>query len=246
MRRTRLHLGVALVPGSLQPLPEESAHYVRHVLRLAPGDALQVFDGAGNEYAATLQASGKRGLAVLPEAAVAALPESPLAVHLGLGLARGERMDWALQKATELGVATIAPLALERCTARLAAGREDNRLRHWRQVVTSACEQCGRAVVPALSDAMTLVDWLERDAALPGIVLHTRTAQPLDAARRPAQLRVLIGPEGGLAPHELDAALRAGFSAVSLGPRVLRAETAPLALLCVVQYLWGDMRDARP
>jgi len=240
MRRTRLHVEGPLAAGSPRVLDEEGAHYVRHVLRLAPGEALRVFDGAGNEYEAELLAQGKRGLAVIPREAVEATPESPLAVHLGLGLARGERMDWALQKSTELGVSAITPLELERCTARLVAGREDNRRRHWRQVIASACEQCGRAVVPVLHEPVTLDAWLARDAALPGLVLHTRQSTRLDAAQCPAGLRVLIGPEGGLGEGELAQALRAGFVPVSLGPRVLRAETAPLALLAIVQYLWGN------
>ena len=212
-----------------------------YVLRLTPGDTLRVFDGAGAEFEAELQAQGKRGLLVKPLHAVESRAESPLAVHLGLGLARGERMDWALQKATELGVASITPLTLERCTAKLVADRGDNRLRHWRQIVTSACEQCGRTVVPQLTDAMTLDAWLAHNASIPGVVLHTRAASRLDNARRPDALRVLIGPEGGISEVEFGQAMRAGFVPVSLGPRVLRAETAPLALLAIVQYLWGDM-----
>jgi 16S rRNA (uracil1498-N3)-methyltransferase len=241
MRRARLHVPAGLRAGELVPLTEDAAHYARHVLRLAPGEVLQVFDGAGAEFEAELVAQGKRGLAVLPRRAVAVLAESPLAVHLGLGLARGERMDWALQKSTELGVASITPLLLERCTAKLAGGREDNRLRHWRQVVASACEQCGRAVVPVLNEAATLDAWLARDADLPGIVLHTRAAARLDETPRPTALRVLVGPEGGLADAEFGQATRAGFRPVSLGPRVLRAETAPLAALAIVQHLWGDL-----
>jgi 16S rRNA (uracil1498-N3)-methyltransferase len=150
-------------------------------------------------------------------------------------------MDWALQKATELGVASITPLALERCTAKIVGEREDNRLRHWRQVAASACEQCGRATVPTVHEACALDAWLGRDRDAPGIVLHTRNATRLDAGVRPIALRVLIGPEGGLTDSELDQAGRAGFVAVALGPRVLRAETAPLAALAIVQYLWGDL-----
>jgi 16S rRNA (uracil1498-N3)-methyltransferase len=244
MRRIRLHVPAVLRAGQAVALPEDSAHYARHVLRLAPGERLQVFDGAGAEFEAELLAQGKRGLAVVPLASLEPMPESPLAVHLGIGLARGERMDWALQKATELGVAAITPLALERCTAKVVGEREDNRLRHWRQVVASACEQCGRAVVPRVAPAATLDAWLAEDAGIPGIVLHTRAAAGLEARDAPRALRVLIGPEGGLTETEFGQATRAGFAPVSLGPRVLRAETAPLALLAIVQYLWGDLRGA--
>ena len=237
----RLHVHTSLQGGQTTTLADEAAHYVRNVLRLDPGDRLRVFDGSGTEFEAELLAEGRRGLAIRTLGAVEALPESPLAVHLGLGMSRGERMDWALQKATELGVAAVTPLQLERCTARLAAGREDNRTRHWRQVMASACEQCGRARVPVLGEACELGTWLERTDGMPGIVLHTRDATRLDADNRPSQLRVLIGPEGGLSDTELMLARRAGLVPVALGPRVLRAETAPVAALAILQYLWGDL-----
>lgn len=235
MRRTRLFAALPLAAGTEFDAPVELAHYARNVLRLGAGDALLLFDGSGREFEATVVAAGKRELRLRTDREVEPAPESPLAVHLGLGLARGERMDWALQKATELGVASVTPLALARCTARIAEERGENRLRHWRQVIVSACEQCGRARLPELRAPASLEAWLAADADIPGVVLHPRDARRLQpAAPAPRAVRVLVGPEGGLTDDELDAARAAGFTAVCLGPRVLRAETAPLAALAAL------------
>jgi 16S rRNA (uracil1498-N3)-methyltransferase len=239
MRVPRLHLELPLAAGMEIALPEERAHYVRDVLRLGNGDSLRVFCGDGREYHATVSRVGRRELVVAVVSAVEAQADSPLAVHLGLALVRGERMDWAVQKATELGAVSITPLSLARCTARLGEGRGDNRLRHWRQVAIAASEQCGRPRVPAVALPMTLADWLAAHPGCPGIVLHTGAHTRL-GGDAPRELCLLVGPEGGLEEREVEHAREAGFVVASLGPRVLRAETAPLAALAILQYLWGD------
>jgi 16S rRNA (uracil1498-N3)-methyltransferase len=151
-------------------------------------------------------------------------------------------MDYALQKATELGVASVTPLLLSRCNARLSEERSESRMRHWRQVIVSACEQSGRSRVPELGVTSGLDAWLGERSELPALVLHTRDAVTLDTLDpEPRGIRVLIGPEGGLDDMEFAAARAAGFRPWSLGPRVLRAETAPVAALAILQHRWGDL-----
>jgi len=165
--------------------------------------------------------------------------ESPLRIHLGQGLSRGERMDWAIQKATELGVSEITPIVSERCEVRLKDERAEKRQAHWQQIAISACEQCGRSVVPVIHAPMALADWIKKTEADLKLVLHP-VAEPLTSHDKPGTLAFLIGPEGGLNDAEVDQAQDAGFHAARLGPRVLRTETAPVVALSVAQQLWGD------
>lgn len=238
MRLSRFFIDASLSLGRFE-LPEAQAHYIGRVLRLNAGTAVQLFDGSGREYVGELLEVGKKSVQVELHEERAGLAESPLRIHLGQGLSRGERMDWAIQKATELGVAAITPLVSERCEVRLKDERADKRLAHWRQIAVSACEQCGRSVVPAIHPPMLLDDWLARTQAELKLVLHP-FAEPLTNHARPASLAFLIGPEGGLSEAEVDAAQRAGYQAARLGPRVLRTETAPVVALSVAQQLWGD------
>jgi 16S rRNA (uracil1498-N3)-methyltransferase len=238
MRLSRFFIDAPLSIG-LHELPEAQAHYIGRVLRLAAGDAVQLFDGSGREFVGELCEVGKRNVRVELHEQLAGLTESPLRIHLGQGLSRGERMDWAIQKATELGVAEITPIVSERCEVRLKDERADKRLAHWRQVAISACEQCGRSVLPTIHAPLTLGDWLARTTAELKLVLHP-VAEPLTSHERPASLAFLIGPEGGLSDAEVLQARQAGYQAARLGPRVLRTETAPVVALSVAQQLWGD------
>lgn len=238
MRLSRFFIDAPLSLGE-HDLPEAQAHYIGRVLRMAPGDAVQLFDGSGQEYLGELLEVGKKSVRVTLAQALPGQAESPLHVHLGQGLSRGERMDWAIQKATELGASMITPIVSERCEVRLKDERADKRLAHWRQVAISACEQCGRSTVPTIHSPVLLADWLKaRDEALK-LVLHP-VAEPLTSHARPASLAFLIGPEGGLSEVEVEQAKAAGFHAARLGPRVLRTETAPVVALAVAQQLWGD------
>ncbi|MFD2643884.1 16S rRNA (uracil(1498)-N(3))-methyltransferase [Pseudomonas japonica] len=238
MRLSRFFIDAPLSLGE-HDLPEAQAHYIGRVLRMNAGDAVQLFDGSGEEFLGELLEVGKKTVRVRLDQALPGQAESPLRIHLGQGLSRGERMDWAIQKATELGVDTITPIVSERCEVRLKDERADKRLAHWRQVAISACEQCGRSSVPRIEPPVTLGEWLAaRDEALK-LVLHP-VAEPLVSHARPTSLAFLIGPEGGLSDAEVEQAKGSGFHAARLGPRVLRTETAPVVALAVAQQLWGD------
>lgn len=238
MRLSRFFIDAPLSLGEHE-LPEAQAHYIGRVLRMAEGAALQVFDGSGTEFRGTLVEVGKKRVRVQLDESFAGQDESPLQIHLGQGLSRGERMDWAIQKATELGVSEITPIFSERCEVRLKDERADKRLLHWRQVAISACEQCGRSRVPLIHPPVLLADWIKQTEADLKLVLHP-VAQPLESHAKPQTLAFLIGPEGGLSYAEVEQAHSAGFLPARLGPRVLRTETAPVVALAVAQQLWGD------
>ena len=238
MRLSRFFIDAPLSLGQHE-LPEAQAHYIGRVLRHAAGDAVQLFDGSGQEYLGALIEVGKKAVRVELREQLAGQAESPLRIHLGQGLSRGERMDWAIQKATELGVSEITPIVSERCEVRLKDERADKRLAHWRQVAISACEQCGRSVLPVIHASVTLAEWQAHVQAELKLVLHP-VAAPLESHARPHTLAFLIGPEGGLSEAEVEQAKAAGFHAARLGPRVLRTETAPVVALAVAQQLWGD------
>jgi len=238
MRLSRFYIDAPLSLGEHE-LPEAQAHYIGRVLRMAEGDAVQLFDGSGQEYRGALMEVGKKRVRVQLNEAFAGQPESSLAVHLGQGLSRGERMDWAIQKATELGVNQITPIISERCEVRLKDERAEKRQAHWQQIAISACEQSGRSTVPVIHPPQLLSDWLKGNEAELKLVLHP-VAEPLVSHAKPASLAFLIGPEGGLSDAEVSQAQAAGFHAARLGPRVLRTETAPVVALAVAQQLWGD------
>ncbi|SQF94086.1 16S ribosomal RNA methyltransferase RsmE [Paucimonas lemoignei] len=238
MRLSRFFIDAPLSLGEHE-LPEAQAHYIGRVLRMAEGDAVQLFDGSGHEFRGALLEVGKKRVRVQLDETFAGQTESPLRIHLGQGLSRGERMDWAIQKATELGVTEITPIVSERCEVRLKDERAEKRQAHWQQIAVSACEQCGRSVVPVIHPPMPLAQWLKSSDAELKLVLHP-VAEPLISHSKPATLAFLIGPEGGLNDAEVDQAQDAGFHAARLGPRVLRTETAPVVALSVAQQLWGD------
>ncbi|NVZ93384.1 16S rRNA (uracil(1498)-N(3))-methyltransferase [Pseudomonas sp. D6002] len=238
MRLSRFFVDAPLSLGDHE-LPEAQAHYISRVLRMSEGDPVQLFDGSGQEFRASLLEVGKKRVVVQVTETFAGQVESPLQIHLGQGLSRGERMDWAIQKATELGVNEITPIFSDRCEVRLKDERADKRLQHWRQVAISACEQCGRSRVPVIHPPLLLADWLKQAEAELKLVLHP-VAEPLVSHAKPGSLAFLIGPEGGLTDGEVETAQGAGFHAARLGPRVLRTETAPVVALAVAQQLWGD------
>lgn len=242
MRIPRIYSPQPLSIGSLQTLDDDAANHVGRVLRMQAGQTLQLFNGDGQDYTATITEAGKRGVQVQIDSACTNASESPLQVVLGQVISKGDRMDYAVQKSTELGVCRIVPLISERCEVRLKGEREDKRVRHWQQVAISATEQCGRARVPEIGEIQLLDDWLPQtgDCDL-RLVLHHRTAQPLGSLAAPRRLALLVGPEGGLNAAEISAAEAAGFLPAALGPRVLRTETAPVAALALCQWLWGDM-----
>jgi 16S rRNA (uracil1498-N3)-methyltransferase len=217
---------------------------VAQVLRLGTGDSLVLFNGDGRDYQATLVSAGGHTVAEVLDAGPEE-PAPPLALTLALGISRGERMDYALQKAVELGVAALVPLFTERSLVKLKEDRLEKRRRHWQGVVVAACEQSGRRRLPPLAAPQKLGAWLQSlPAEHHGVLLHHAAAHTLPELAAPAgALTLLVGPEGGLAPAERAGAEAAGFAAVRLGPRVMRTETAPLAALAAMQTLWGDFRN---
>lgn len=241
MRIPRVYLPAPLTPHTTLALPEDQAAHVVSVLRLKAGAPLRVFDGAGHEHDGVLELAGRRGAAVRVGAAVAALPESPLRITLAQGIGRGERMDFVVQKAVELGVAAIVPLLTARAVVRLDDARGARRQARWQAVAVSACAQCGRAWVPAVAAPVGIDAFL---GALPpgrGVLLDPRGEHSLAALPLGDAVTVLIGPEGGLDDDERAAARAAGFIGARMGPRVLRTETAALVALTLLQARGGDL-----
>lgn len=239
MRVSRFYLDTPLSEGE-QTLTGDVAHYIGRVLRLGPGAPVQIFNGSGQEWPGEVIAAGKREVVVKLLAAVSGMAESPLHTHLGQTMSRGERMDWAIQKAVELGVSEITPLFTERCEVKLQGERADKRQAHWQQIAVSACEQCGRSVVPLIHPPTALNTWLDGLTCDLKLVLHHRTEQALSSLQRPSRLGLLIGPEGGLTADEIQLAEKTGFQPARFGPRVLRTETAPVVALTLAQQYWGD------
>jgi 16S rRNA (uracil1498-N3)-methyltransferase len=243
MRRIRLFIDVELQRDVVVELPAAAAEHAVRVLRLGPGDAVTLFNGDGNDYAAELREVGKRQATARVIQTRAVDNESPLKLTLAQAIARGEKMDWIVQKATELGVQRIVPLHTERSEVRLDTRRAEKRLAHWRTVAISACEQCGRARVPHIDPPQTLVQWLgnltgDGEVRLSLLPDAGRRARELDRSVHGAVLAV--GPEGGWGPRDLAALEAARFAGLRLGPRVLRTETAGLAALAALQAVHGD------
>jgi 16S rRNA (uracil1498-N3)-methyltransferase len=240
MRISRVYADMPLQAGSEVILPERPSRHLSQVLRLRTGDRVVVFNGDGRDFPALVSAARKDAVRVQLQPPGAEEPPAVLPLHLGLGISKGERMDFAIQKAVELGVAAITPLFTERCVVRLAGERLAKRQEHWRGVLIAACEQSGRRRLPDFNEAAPLQQWL-LDAA-PGVLLDHRAGQGLTQLARPTDgLSLLVGPEGGLSETERQQARDAGLTGIRLGPRVMRTETAPLAAIAALQVLWGDM-----
>ncbi|MFO8141742.1 MAG: 16S rRNA (uracil(1498)-N(3))-methyltransferase [Marinobacter sp.] len=244
MRIPRIFTNSLLRVGSQCELDDNAAHHVGRVLRMQPGQQLRLFNNDGQDYSASITQAGKKSVIVDIQSAEANHTESPLNITLGQSLSKGDRMDYAVQKAVEMGVTTIVPLSTDRCEVKLKGDREDKRLRHWQQIAISAAEQCGRARVPDILPVMTVQDWLQHSQTCDlRLVLHHRTEHSLNTLAKPASVALMIGPEGGLTADEIDLAEQNGFLPIALGPRVLRTETAPVAAIALCQWLWGDIGD---
>ncbi|MGV8923805.1 MAG: 16S rRNA (uracil(1498)-N(3))-methyltransferase [Thermomonas sp.] len=244
MRMTRVHVELPLADGIEIELPENAANHLVRVLRLGMGDACVLFNGDGHDYPARLVEVGKRMVRVEVGPGIAIDNESSLRLILLQGVARGEKMDLVLQKATELGVASLHPLYSQRSEVRLDGARADKRLAHWRGVVVSACEQCGRARVPGVAMPLPLAQTLEvlpKDG-LRLILDPDATASLSQLTLDPSQpVYLAVGPEGGWSPQDIEQSGAAGFNGVRLGPRVLRTETAGIAAIAALQVLHGDL-----
>lgn len=251
MRVQRIHTAQSLQPGAEIVLEERSSHYLGRVLRLAPGQAVVLFNGDGHDYAAEILSAARRGMALRVDSRLPGLPDPPLDITVVQAVSRGERMDQTLQKCTELGAAAFRLLDAERVEVRLGDNKLDKRMAHWRGVIVSACEQCGRSRLPELSPPVALDAWLATVTDAARMVLDpgadrslVRWAADLNAAdlEKIRAVQIAVGPEGGFSEGELRRMRAAGLQGVSLGPRVLRTETAAPAAVSVLQALLGDLR----
>lgn len=245
MRTSRIFVSAPLRAGAQVALDAAASHYLSRVLRVAAGDPVVLFDGSGTDYAATIATADRRGVVCTVDGAVDAVRESPVPITLIQGISRGEKMDLTIQKATELGVAAIRPVLAERGVVRLSAERAASRAAHWRKVAINACQQCGRSVVPAIEAATGLDEALRADASAVRLVALPDAAHDLGEAlrrvERAASVSILVGPEGGFSDREAASAREAGLVSFRAGPRVLRTETAAIALIAILQYAIGDL-----
>jgi len=243
MRIPRILVELPLGPAAPVTLPPGPSRYLLQVLRLRAGDPLILFNGDGRDYPGRLSVPAKDAIQVQLDHSTEIEPPPRLRIHLGIGISKGERMDWVIQKAVELGVTCISPLFTKRSLVRLAGERLHRREQHWHGVLAAACEQSGRRCIPELAAGTSLTHWLTRQYPCP-LLLDPGSVTALPALSNPGEaLTLLAGPEGGLAPEERALAQQAGFTTVRLGPRILRAETAPLAAVAAIQALWGDFRE---
>ena len=242
MRIPRLYTPQVFTQGAELAITGQTAHHVAHVLRIRSGATVQVFDGTGCEHRAIVKTIKRSAIILEIAEAIAAQPESSLDITLLQGIARNDRMDFILQKAVELGVNTIQPLWTQRSQTHLKGSRLEKRFDHWQGIVISACEQCGRAVMPQLEAVMDYSDWMDApESSGLRLLLQPNSETGLGTLKKPdEQIHVLIGPEGGLNTDEEVLAKAAGFTGVCLGQRILRTETAALATLAGIQTLWGD------
>ncbi|MGV6826157.1 MAG: 16S rRNA (uracil(1498)-N(3))-methyltransferase [bacterium] len=241
MRVTRRYADQSLQAGTTVDLPAEHLNYLTRVLRLRKGDAITLFNGRdGIDYTGQLTRITKTSATVRVDSAGQPEIPSQLDIHLAIGISRGERMDFAIQKSVELGVQHIHPLFAGRSVVKLSGERLAKKLHHWEGVITAACEQSGRRWIPRLHEPQALMSWLASRPE-PSLLLDHRNPTQLNTLNPPAdQIAVLVGPEGGWTSDERELALRQGCIGISLGPRVMRTETAPLASIAAIQTLWGD------
>jgi 16S rRNA (uracil1498-N3)-methyltransferase len=242
MRTTRIFVDQSLRTGKRIALPEDAAAHLVRVLRMQPGDACVLFNGDGGDFAATIVSANKRGVEADVGARTEIDNESPLRITLVQGIARGEKMDWILQKATELGVTEVLPVNSDRSEVKLDAERAVKRLAHWRSVVVSACEQSGRARVPDVAGAQPLANVANGLASTRRFLLDPEAADAI--ATMPAlegDCVLAVGPEGGWSDRDRAVLQGAGFKGLRLGPRILRTETAGIAAIAALQARFGDL-----
>ena len=243
MRTIRSFVDFPLAVGQRFALPEATSNHLVRVLRLGIGDACVLFNGDGHDYQAHILGVQKRGSEVEITGRSEVCNESPLRITLAQGIARGEKMDLILQKATELGVAVIAPVVTDRTEVRLDAERSDKKMNHWRGVMASACEQCGRARLPVILDPQTLDRFAASDGNARRFILDPAAGLSLpEAALAADTLTLAIGPEGGFSERDLAILRVAGYEGLRMGPRILRTETAGMAAIAALNALYGDWR----
>lgn len=238
----RVHVDLPLQCGESLTLPPAAFRHLIQVLRLKTGAAVTVFNGRGGEYRARIGQVSKRQAWIEVVEFVDVSRESPLDLRLVQAVSKGERMDWTVQKAAEIGATQVVPVLSQFCNVSMNAARWEKKRTHWQAVMTAACEQCGRTRIPALGPIQTLSDWLDSPAAGTRLILDPDQGQPIaNFAGATAPIDLLIGPEGGFSESEIRTAINAGCKAARMGPRLFRTETAGLAAMAVLQALAGDL-----
>jgi len=241
MRLTRLYFKSTLNIDSTVKLDSYATHYLVNVLRLNQGDELILFNGNDGDVLGELRANSKREATIYLKELISAPVNSGLYIHLALGLSKGDRMDYAIQKSTEVGAKEITPLYSEFSTVKFKEEKRlQNKLRHWQQIAVSACEQCGAQTPPTVNNPKTLNDFVEMSSETTKIILDASGKAKFQDLEIASPVSILIGPEGGLSDNELKQVQHQGFKRISLGPRILRSETAPVAAIAILQNLYGD------
>ncbi len=240
MRIPRVYTPQTLSVDSSIDLESQASNHLGRVLRMSENDPVELFNGNGRSYDALIINITKKCVTLKVTATQHTPKQSPLQTHLGLAMSKGDRMDYAIQKATELGIHEITPLMGERSELKLKGERAEKKVQHWMQVAVSSCEQCQRNILPKINPIKDLNAWINEAEADLKLVLHHRAEQQISDLPKPSSVAFLIGPEGGLSESEIDMAINKNFEPLLLGPRVLRTETAPVVLLSTAQLLWGD------
>jgi 16S rRNA (uracil1498-N3)-methyltransferase len=241
MRVSRLYIDSALNVGQQLELNDEACHYLRSVLRLKAEQSIILFNGAGGDFAGKLIEVSRKSVRVKIEEHLDRDVESPLVVRIGMGISRGDRMDWSIQKAVELGVNQLTPLITERCVIKFNDDKKLQRWQHWLHIIQHAAEQSGRTRLPELGEISSMTTWVSQQRGLK-VFLDPSAKQTLNhLTDKTQQITLLSGPEGGFSDQERNIAITAGFIPVRLGARILRTETAIITALAAVQTLWGDL-----
>jgi 16S rRNA (uracil1498-N3)-methyltransferase len=242
MRKPRIYQSQQIQSGQQLALDDEGAAHIGRVLRMQSGEGLIVFNGQGGQYNATIDSANKKNVTVTIDSFEPIDCESPLKLHLGQGVSRGDKMEFTIQKAVELGVSEITPIFTERCGVKLTGERLQKKWQQWQKIAIGACEQSGRNTLPTIHQPISLTQWLLQPNKELKINLHPRATATIKTLSTPENgIRLIIGPEGGLSDDEIEQTLTHGFSEITLGPRVLRTETAGLTVIAALQLQFGDL-----
>ncbi|RZM84731.1 16S rRNA (uracil(1498)-N(3))-methyltransferase [Pseudoalteromonas rubra] len=242
MRIPHIYQPSDLVIGDAIDLGDDAAGHVARVLRMGEGDKLSLFNGQGGEYLATISAVSKKKVQVIPEQFIDKQVESPLSIHLGQGISRGDKMDFTIQKSVELGITEITPLFTTRCGVKLSGERLAKKHQQWQKIAIAAAEQSGRNTITTIHPPISLEEWLTQSSEALKLTLHPRAEHSIKTLPKPEHgVRFLVGPEGGFTDEEMAATKQQGFVDIRLGPRVLRTETAALTVLSALQLEFGDL-----
>lgn len=242
MRIPRLFIDMPLTTGEIINLPREKAHHISHVLRMRIGDSIKLINGSGNEYQSKIIEISKKSAQTKIGESIQVTNESPLTINLCLSVARGQHMDFSIQKAVELGVKNIIPVISEFSNVKIQDDRVSNKLSHWQNIIISATEQCGRSHLTQIQKPVSLAEWLSLEASTTRLILHPESQQSMpNISFSEKELTLMIGPEGGFSDAEVEQAKENGCQPICLGPRILRAETAVVCAVSNAQQLWGDL-----